>query len=127
MAHPQTIAGDWNQVKGKLREKWGSFSDDELDQARGNLEQLVGVIQRRSGESREAINEYLEDNFGEHSWFADAKLTMQRYRKATADQMHAGYIQGQRTLREHPAESLAVCFAAGMLTGIVTGLLIKSR
>ena len=60
----QTIAGHWREIKGKLRERWGTLTDDELETAQGNTEQLVGVIQRRTGESAEKIREFLEGSVG---------------------------------------------------------------
>lgn len=127
MVNQQTLSGDWNQIKGKLREKWGELSEDELDRVRGNAQQLIALVQRKTGKSREAIEDYLETTFGDQSWFADAKHAMEHYGHEAADQMRAGYIQSERMVRERPAESLAVCFAAGMVTGVITALLLRSR
>ena len=55
----QILVGNWNEIKGKLREKWGQLTDDDFQQIRGDAEQLIGVIQRKTGEAREAIEEYL--------------------------------------------------------------------
>ena len=44
----QELQGQWNQVKGQVQERWGEFSDDELMEARGSADQLVGVIQQNS-------------------------------------------------------------------------------
>lgn len=49
------IKGDWNVAKGKLRQKWGQLTDDDLQYAEGQQEELVGRIQKRTGESREAV------------------------------------------------------------------------
>ena len=50
-----TIAGDWKQVKGKIKAKWGKLTDDEIDQAEGNYEVLCGRIQKAYGLSREEV------------------------------------------------------------------------
>jgi uncharacterized protein YjbJ (UPF0337 family) len=47
------MSGRWKNVKGKVREKWGKLTDDDLDVINGKREQLVGTIQRRYGETRE--------------------------------------------------------------------------
>jgi uncharacterized protein YjbJ (UPF0337 family) len=47
------IAGDWNQMKGALRERWGKLTDDELDQLAGQRDKLVGKIQERYGCARD--------------------------------------------------------------------------
>lgn len=55
-----TIAGDWKQVKGKIKAKWGKLTDDEIDQAEGNYDQLVGKIQKAYGLSREEAEKQVE-------------------------------------------------------------------
>lgn len=46
------ISGNWLQFKGKVREKWGDLTDDDLDRVKGQRDQLLGVIEKRSGEVR---------------------------------------------------------------------------
>lgn len=41
------LEGNWKQFKGKLQEKWGKLTDDDLDVTNGNREQLEGKIQER--------------------------------------------------------------------------------
>lgn len=57
--------GNWNVFKGKLREKWGELTDDELDRAQGQREQLIGNIQRKVGQPRNdvesVVNEYADE------------------------------------------------------------------
>ncbi len=48
------IQGNWNQMKGKAREKWGELTDNELQEAKGEREQMVGLIQEKYGKTREA-------------------------------------------------------------------------
>lgn len=45
--------GKWKQIKGRAREAWGALTDDDLDKAEGDREQLVGLIQERYGKARE--------------------------------------------------------------------------
>ena len=60
------IVGNWKQFEGSIREKWGKLTDDELEQAKGNKDQLIGKIQERYGISKdEAKREF-------HEW-ADAQ------------------------------------------------------
>lgn len=53
-------AGRWDQLKGKAKQRWGSLTDDDLDVAEGNMQELVGRIKERTGESEEAIREELD-------------------------------------------------------------------
>jgi uncharacterized protein YjbJ (UPF0337 family) len=54
--------GRWDQLKGKARQAWGDLTDDDLDVAEGNYEELVGRIKEKTGESAEVIRERLEDD-----------------------------------------------------------------
>ncbi|GAA6174645.1 CsbD family protein [Sulfitobacter pacificus] len=47
------IKGEWKIMKGKARSKWGELTDDELDEAAGEREQLEGLIQKRYGKTKE--------------------------------------------------------------------------
>ncbi len=60
----QILEGDWNEIKGQLRQRWGQLTDDDLPQIRGDAEQIIGAIQRKTGEAREAIAHYLQELSG---------------------------------------------------------------
>ena len=49
------IKGDWNITKGKLKQKWASLTDSDLQYAEGKQDELLGRIQKRTGETREAV------------------------------------------------------------------------
>lgn len=55
------IKGDWNITKGKLKQKWAKLTDDDLKFAEGKNEELVGRIQKRTGESRQAVEKAIKD------------------------------------------------------------------
>ena len=48
-----TIAGNWKQLKGKVKEKWGKLTDDDLTIIEGKTDQLVGKLQERYGYNKE--------------------------------------------------------------------------
>jgi uncharacterized protein YjbJ (UPF0337 family) len=54
------IKGNWNQITGKVKEKYGEITDDDLKRAEGQEDQLVGVIQEKTGESKEKIKEFID-------------------------------------------------------------------
>lgn len=56
------IKGDWSITKGKLKEKWAKLTDDELEFAEGKSEELFGRIQKRTGETREAIEKAIRES-----------------------------------------------------------------
>lgn len=55
------IAGNWKQLKGTAKEKWGKLTDDELDVIEGRREKLVGVVQERYGISKEQADKQVSD------------------------------------------------------------------
>ena len=48
------LQGNWKQLKGKLKEKWGHLTDDDLDKIAGRREQLEGKLQERYGITKDA-------------------------------------------------------------------------
>jgi uncharacterized protein YjbJ (UPF0337 family) len=53
--------GRWDQMRGRVKEAWGSLSDDDLDRSEGRWDQLVGTIKEKTGESMETIERKLAD------------------------------------------------------------------
>lgn len=49
------IKGNWNQIRGKLKSKYGELTDDDLAYAEGQEEQLLGKLQKATGKTREAL------------------------------------------------------------------------
>ncbi|WP_163648609.1 CsbD family protein [Modicisalibacter sp. 'Wilcox'] len=47
------VKGNWNQVKGEVKRRWGKLSDDDLDVIGGEYDKLVGKVQERHGLERE--------------------------------------------------------------------------
>lgn len=58
-----TLAGQWKQVKGDVKSKWGQLTDDELTRVEGDYEKLVGAIQTRYGYTRERVEREVNDWF----------------------------------------------------------------
>jgi uncharacterized protein YjbJ (UPF0337 family) len=50
-----TAKGNWKQLSGKVKEKWGQLTDDDLTQIDGNREQLEGKIQARYGYAKDKV------------------------------------------------------------------------
>jgi uncharacterized protein YjbJ (UPF0337 family) len=47
------IKGKWSQLQGKLKEKWGKLTDDDVNQLDGHRDYLVGKLQERYGIAKE--------------------------------------------------------------------------
>ena len=61
--NPDELKGKWEQFKGKLREKWSKFTDDDWQQVKGDKEKMVGKIQERYGIAKEQAEKELRDFF----------------------------------------------------------------
>jgi len=146
MVNAQTLQGNWNEIKGKLRTKWGQLTNDELQSFSGNVDQLVGTIQRKTGEARNSIEHYLEElSSNGASAFSQASETAREYAQQAAsavqegskkaaesmrqgyDSMRQGYEEAEEMIRQRPGESIAVCFGVGMVVGLLLGLSVRSR
>lgn len=55
------IEGQWKQLRGKLKTRWGKLTDDDLDVAEGNTDYLAGKLQERYGIARDEAREQLRD------------------------------------------------------------------
>jgi uncharacterized protein YjbJ (UPF0337 family) len=56
------IKGDWNITKGKLKQKWAKLTDDDLQYVAGKQEELVGRLQKLTGETREAVEKAIKES-----------------------------------------------------------------
>jgi uncharacterized protein YjbJ (UPF0337 family) len=56
-----TIAGNWKQFKGKVKEQWGKLTDDDLDVIAGQRDQMVGKMQERYGIARDEAERQVAD------------------------------------------------------------------
>ncbi len=55
MATKLQMKGTWNEVKGKLKQKYGQLTDDDLTFSEGKDDELLGRLQTRLGETKENI------------------------------------------------------------------------
>ena len=57
----ETLQGNWKQLKGKAKERWGKLTDDELDQVEGKREQLAGKIQEKYGKTKQEAEKEIDE------------------------------------------------------------------
>jgi uncharacterized protein YjbJ (UPF0337 family) len=58
------IKGSWKQIQGKVKEKWGKLTDDDLTTIAGKRDQLAGILQKRYGYAKEQAEKELDDFAG---------------------------------------------------------------
>ena len=130
------LQGSWNQVRGQLREKWGQLTDDDVAKFDGNVEQLIGRIQRKTGEAKQSVEQFLEElaNNGAsvmqraegyaHQAAEQVRETSQRVREGVEN----GYAKAEGMVQSRPAESVLMAFGCGLAVGVgVTLLLSRDR
>ena len=58
--------GKWKELKGRVKEKWGDLTDDDVTAVEGKKEKLVGILQVKYGyskdEAQEEYNKFMDDN-----------------------------------------------------------------
>lgn len=139
MVNAQTLQGSWNEVKGRLRNRWNQLTGDELGSFDGNVDRLVGLIQRKTGEARSAIESFLEEaSSNGSSVISGAMESARNAAHYASDQVQTGTRQAMDTARKgvesaqdivqrKPLESAAICFGSGLLAGVILGLCMRSR
>jgi uncharacterized protein YjbJ (UPF0337 family) len=62
----EQIKGNWKQFSGKIKEKWGKLTDNDLKEVEGRAEVLAGKIQTRYGKAKDVaqqeVNDFFKDN-----------------------------------------------------------------
>ena len=74
------LEGKWKQYSGKVKEKWGKLTDDDLESVRGKRDQLVGKVQERYGIAKQEAERQVDD-FA-NSFRGDTEETGERKRSA---------------------------------------------
>lgn len=135
----QELQGQWTNLRGQVKEKWGQLTDDDLQIHGGNVDQLVGRIQQKTGEGREAVEKFLGEltsrggsavanAAGSVSAFAQHAGDKLRDQYGNlADQAREGLDQAHDVVRHNPGQSVAAAFGVGIVVGLVVGIALKSR
>jgi len=135
----QELQGQWNKLRGQVKEHWGQLTDDDLQIHGGNIDQLVGRIQQRTGETRDSVERFLTDLTSRGSTaVAQAAEAVSNYTQQAGDRLREGlgdYAQQARerfdnvqdVVRQKPGQSVATAFGIGLVAGLVVGLALRSR
>jgi len=54
------LSGSWRDVRGRVKERWGKLTDDDLAKVEGRFDRLVGAVQKRYGFAREEAERQIE-------------------------------------------------------------------
>jgi uncharacterized protein YjbJ (UPF0337 family) len=135
----QELQGQWNRLRGQVKERWGQLTDDDLQIQGGNVDQLVGRIQQKTGETRDAIERYLNDLTSRGaSAVAQATEAVSNFAQQAGDRLRDRYGDladqardrldtAQDVVRHNPGQSVAAAFGVGLVAGLIVGLALRSR
>ncbi|MCL4164929.1 UNVERIFIED_CONTAM: hypothetical protein GTU68_062968 [Idotea baltica] len=135
MSNREQIKGHWNEVKGRLKEHWGQLTDDDLRRVEGSTEQLVGVVQQKTGATKTEVEKFIDGILGGSNLSEQAAETVHAYAEAAqsvandaaeyarqnykrlASQSEDYTRKVSETVRARPAESMAIVFGLGLAAG----------
>ncbi|RYM32356.1 CsbD family protein [Brumimicrobium glaciale] len=55
------IKGNWNELKGKVKQKYANLTDDDLKYQEGKEDELLGRLQKKTGEAKDTIKKYIDE------------------------------------------------------------------
>ena len=55
------IQGNWNVIKGKFKQEYADLTDDDLNYVEGKEDELLGRIQKRTGEAKEKLKKFIDN------------------------------------------------------------------
>jgi len=130
------VEGDWKQMKGSVKERWGKLTDDDLTVIRGRRDQLEGKLQERYGYAKSQARKEIEDWYRstEHH-LADAIETIRTDLQSLASsvgriankQMSHAQVrateaahEAEAAITQHPFTAIAIAVGLGFLLGVLT-------
>lgn len=131
MVDQQVLQGQWHQVRGKLKEKWGQLTDDDIRSFEGTTESLIGRIQQRTGETRKAIEAFLTEvtedaSDAAYKGLGRAREAVDDLASRVAESAQEGYDRMEEIVLERPGQSLLIAFGVGIVAGVGVALLFGS-
>jgi len=124
----QMIQGEWNYLCGLARQRWSQLTEDDLGVQERNIEQLVGRIQQRTGEGREAIEKFFSEMTSRgSSAVAHAAESAGQYTHRVGDRLRQRYEDSETLIRHHPTETVLAALGIGLVAGLIVGLSIRAR
>lgn len=135
----QQAKGAWNEVAGAVREKYGQITNDDITAANGNLQALIGTIQRKTGHARESIESFVRsatantsdyanriyEQAGQYAAQASDELQHQYDRASQA--VSEGWDYTKDTVQRRPMESVLTAFGIGLAAGVLAAITLSSR
>jgi uncharacterized protein YjbJ (UPF0337 family) len=130
------VEGDWKQMKGKVKERWGKLTDDDLTAISGRRDQLEGKIQERYGYAKSQARREIEDWYrSTESHLADeietirtevqnltstvGRIANKQIGRAQVRATEAAH-EAEAAITRNPLTAIAIAVTVGFLFGALT-------
>jgi uncharacterized protein YjbJ (UPF0337 family) len=130
------LEGDWKQLRGKVRERWGKLTDDDLTAISGRRDQLEGKIQERYGYAKSQARREIEDWYrSTESHLADeietirteiqnltstvGRIANKQIGRAQVRATEAAH-EAEAAITRNPFTAMAIAVGVGFLFGMFT-------
>ena len=130
------VEGNWKQMKGRVKERWGRLTDDDLTAIAGRRDQLEGMIQERYGYAKERTRNEIEDWYRSmgsdlaeqietlRSGIQNLSSTVERIAKEQFPRAHSRATEAlndaEEAVKRNPLVVVAIALGLGLLIGVLT-------
>ena len=139
MVNQTVLEENWNDIKATLKSKWQQLSDHDLRGFKGSADQLIQMIQRRTGQARDVIENQLEEMIAQGRTIQNqvgqffsgaASQAGEAYGEGydlAAQRLADGYKQASRYAKDNPGAAVAILFGSGLLAGLGVAMLMRRK
>ena len=139
MVNQTVLEENWNDIKATLKSKWHQLADHELRGFKGSADELVQMIQRRTGQAKTVIENQLEEmvtqgrsiqkQVGQYVSGAasQASEACEEGYDLAAQKLAEGYKQASRYAKENPGAAVAILLGSGILAGLGVAMLMRRK
>ena len=122
------VRGEWTYLCGLARRRWSQLTEDDLRVQEENIEKLIGRIQQKTGEGREAIENFFSDATSRGSSGGCCSVTGRRPVRPPGERpIRERYGNAESLVRRHPVETVVAAFGIGLVAGLIAGLAMRAR
>lgn len=128
MSNQATLQENWTAIKEKLLAKWKELTDDDLDASKGDFQQLVATIQRKTGDATESVEKFFGQILSSgNAAFHRGGESIQDGAQNANTSIRKTYAGLEDAIRHRPASSVAIGLAVGLLAGLTLSFLIPRK
>lgn len=115
-----TIQGDWEKIKGKIKKQWGKFSNEDLDEVKGSYSELKGKLRTLYGYAKDQAEEEIKSFFANEN-IQLAKSQVEEIVSMALEKIKATSNEAQDNMityiKKYPLKSVGVALVVGLVTG----------